>query len=43
MIVQKRRLGKSKFQVSSLGLGCMEMSHGYGPAADRQEMIEAEV
>ena len=37
--MQKRRLGNSKLEVSALGLGCMGMSYGYGPAADKQEMI----
>jgi aryl-alcohol dehydrogenase-like predicted oxidoreductase len=37
--VQKRKLGKSGLEVSALGLGCMGMSYGYGPAADKQEMI----
>jgi aryl-alcohol dehydrogenase-like predicted oxidoreductase len=37
--MQKRRLGKSTLDVSALGLGCMGMSYGYGPPADRQEMI----
>jgi aryl-alcohol dehydrogenase-like predicted oxidoreductase len=37
--MQKRRLGRSNLEVSALGLGCMGMSYGYGPAADRQEMI----
>jgi aryl-alcohol dehydrogenase-like predicted oxidoreductase len=37
--VQKRKLGKSNLEVSALGLGCMGMSFGYGPAADKQEMI----
>jgi aryl-alcohol dehydrogenase-like predicted oxidoreductase len=35
----KRKLGNSGLEVSALGLGCMGMSHGFGPAADRQEMI----
>jgi aryl-alcohol dehydrogenase-like predicted oxidoreductase len=37
--MQKRKLGKSNLEVSAVGLGCMGMSFGYGPAADRQEMI----
>jgi aryl-alcohol dehydrogenase-like predicted oxidoreductase len=37
--MQKRKLGKSNLEVSALGLGCMGMSFGYGPAADEQEMI----
>ena len=37
--MQKRKLGKSNLEVSALGLGCMGMSFGYGPAKDRQEMI----
>ena len=35
----KRKLGKSNLEVSALGLGCMGMSFGYGPAGDEQEMI----
>jgi len=35
--MQKCKLGN--LEVSALGLGCMSMSYGYGPAADRQEMI----
>ena len=37
--MQKRKLGKSGLEVSALGLGCMGMSFGYGPAKDKQEMI----
>ena len=37
--MHKRTLGKSSLEVSALGLGCMGMSYGYGPAADKQEMI----
>jgi aryl-alcohol dehydrogenase-like predicted oxidoreductase len=37
--MQKRELGKSGLEVSTLGLGCMGMSFGYGPAADKQDMI----
>jgi aryl-alcohol dehydrogenase-like predicted oxidoreductase len=36
--METRKLGD--LQVSAVGLGCMSMSHGYGPAADIQEMIE---
>src|SRR4030095_14063594 len=39
MTMQTRTLGKSGLEVSALGLGCMGMSFGYGPAADTQEMI----
>jgi len=37
--MQKRKLGKSGLEVSALGMGCMGMSFGYGPPADKQEMI----
>ena len=37
--MQKRKLGNSNLEVSALGLGCMGMSFGYGPAKDKQEMI----
>src|SRR5438876_5993573 len=35
----KRKLGKSNLAVSAVGLGCMGMSYGYGPAGDKNEMI----
>jgi aryl-alcohol dehydrogenase-like predicted oxidoreductase len=37
--MRKRKLGKSNLEVSAIGLGCMGMSFGYGPPADKQEMI----
>ena len=37
--MKKRKLGKSNLEVSALGLGCMGMSFGYGPPADKKEMI----
>ncbi|MGG1674751.1 aldo/keto reductase [Neobacillus sp. NRS-1170] len=37
--MQKRKLGKSGLEVSAVGLGCMGMSHGYGLASDKKEMI----
>lgn len=38
--MQKRYLGKSGLEVSALGLGCMGLSHGYGPATDTRHAIE---
>ena len=37
--MQNRKLGNQGLEVSALGLGCMGMSFGYGPAADKKEMI----
>ena len=37
--MQKRTLGNSSLDVSAIGLGCMGMSFGYGPAADKTDMI----
>ncbi len=38
-ITQKRTLGRNGLEVSALGLGCMGLSHVYGPAGDKQEGI----
>jgi aryl-alcohol dehydrogenase-like predicted oxidoreductase len=37
--MQKRRLGRSDLEVSALGLACMGLSFGYGPAMDREKGI----
>jgi aryl-alcohol dehydrogenase-like predicted oxidoreductase len=37
--MEKRTLGKSGLEVSALGLGCMGLSFGYGPATERQQAI----
>jgi len=37
--MQKRKLGKSNLEVSALGLGCMGLSFGYGPAVDKRDGI----
>ena len=37
--MQKRRLGQSNLEVSAIGLGCMGLSFGYGPAVERQQEI----
>ncbi|MDF5722319.1 MAG: aldo/keto reductase [Rhizonema sp. PD37] len=36
--MQKRKLGNSNLEVSTIGLGCMGMSFSYGPPKDKQEM-----
>ncbi|MBI0275244.1 aldo/keto reductase [Hafnia alvei] len=38
--MQKRILGKSGLEVSAMGLGCMGLSFGYGPATDTKQAIE---
>ncbi|CAN7281502.1 aldo/keto reductase [Phyllobacterium sp. LjRoot231] len=38
--MQKRKLGKSGLEVSAIGLGCMGLSYGYGPATENQEAIK---
>ena len=38
--MQKRKLGKSGLEVSTLGLGCMGLSYGYGPATEKVQAIK---
>src|SRR6187402_1637562 len=38
--MQKRKLGNSGLEVSAIGLGCMGLSYGYGPATDMQDAIK---
>jgi len=38
--MQKRKLGNSGLEVSALGLGCMGLSYGYGPAIEKSEAIK---
>jgi aryl-alcohol dehydrogenase-like predicted oxidoreductase len=37
--MQKRKIGNSNLEVSALGLGCMGLSFGYGPAVDKQQAL----
>lgn len=37
--MQKRKLGRSNLEVSAIGLGCMGLSFGYGPAVDKQQGV----
>ena len=37
--MKKRALGNSSLEVSEIGLGCMGLSFGYGPATDKQQAI----
>jgi len=38
--MHKRKLGSCNLEVSALGLGCMGLSYGYGPATDKQDAIK---
>ena len=38
-VMQTRKLGTSGLEVSAIGLGCMGLSYGYGPATDKQDAI----
>lgn len=38
--MQKRSLGNSGLEVSALGLGCMGLSYGYGPATDTKQAVD---
>jgi aryl-alcohol dehydrogenase-like predicted oxidoreductase len=40
--MQKRQLGNSGLEVSSIGFGCMGMSWSYGPPKDKQERVKVE-
>ena len=38
--MKTRKLGSQGLEVSAVGLGCMGMSFGYGPAANKEDMIK---
>lgn len=38
--MKMRKIGNSNLKVSAIGLGCMGMSFGYGPAGEKSEMIK---
>lgn len=38
--MEKRKLGNNELEVSALGLGCMGLSFGYGPATDKKDAIQ---
>lgn len=38
--MQKRKLGKHDLEVSALGLGCMGLTFGYGPATEATEAVK---
>ncbi len=40
MTMKKRKLGNSGLEVSALGLGCMGLSFGYGPATDKKDAVQ---
>jgi aryl-alcohol dehydrogenase-like predicted oxidoreductase len=40
MTMQKRKLGNANLEVSAIGLGCMGLSYGYGPATDRSDAVK---
>ena len=37
--MEKRTFGRAGLEVSAIGLGCMGLSHGYGPATDKKQAI----